>query len=674
MLHFLRRESGSQVRFLRKLQQGASKLLAVSLLCAGLNLPSSAQGPINPNADEVEAQQAVYAQKYVRLRELASKMIEKSPERPGSFYYYGYSLHHSEGDLPRARFYLEKAERVFIEHYGAKPSSTAPWGWLDRILLEMESVQGEMDDYQAQIDSLERLDALFLHQVGRRLPALRAYVAWPLMKLGKETQARKELSSISMYQDEGTRVTYLNSLGALEMETDHPAKCYETFTDLVNSCRRRGWNMTCTYLRNAGEASATVGKFDEAEKYFLDATNYFDPQGYSNPWWDLGTLYLSQARFPEAVTALKNTVKWTAASQPYIAQQSWAADQQLVCEVLLQLGMTKDALVVAENFINQPDRKGGDSVSKDQTEAANLLIYRDALLARQAGAREELCWSKGKQWWSLLAEQHRLGWQAYFAGRRATAMMIEHGRLHSSLRWSLAHGTVTIPNYARPELAKLYGPAVTLAAIEEQNEKKWDGKEFEQPYLASIAAEAQALSGQDRLAVKTIETASRDLPKSEALLKLRLLALKAQIQERQGQTAESYRTYQQIMEQAPSMLRTLDISLPVQIQGSGSMLSDAASMLTDSPRFRDDSKGLKIQLTSSGGSLNAVLLGLDGSVINDAEVKILKDTDQTARDLVAEVHTKFFAPRVDLSQVDINSLDGSTRQADSKALKKMFGF
>ncbi len=674
MLHFLRRESGSQVRFLRKLQQGASKLLAVSLLCAGLNLPSSAQGPINPNADEVEAQQAVYAQKYVRLRELASKMIEKSPERPGSFYYYGYSLHHSEGDLPRARFYLEKAERVFIEHYGAKPSSTAPWGWLDRILLEMESVQGEMDDYQAQIDSLERLDALFLHQVGRRLPALRAYVAWPLMKLGKETQARKELSSISMYQDEGTRVTYLNSLGALEMETDHPAKCYETFTDLVNSCRRRGWNMTCTYLRNAGEASATVGKFDEAEKYFLDATNYFDPQGYSNPWWDLGTLYLSQARFPEAVTALKNTVKWTAASQPYIAQQSWAADQQLVCEVLLQLGMTKDALVVAENFINQPDRKGGDSVSKDQTEAANLLIYRDALLARQAGAREELCWSKGKQWWSLLAEQHRLGWQAYFAGRRATAMMIEHGRLHSSLRWSLAHGTVTIPNYARPELAKLYGPAVTLAAIEEQNEKKWDGKEFEQPYLASIAAEAQALSGQDRLAVKTIETASRDLPKSEALLKLRLLALKAQIQERQGQTAESYRTYQQIMEQAPSMLRTLDISLPVQIQGSGSMLSDAASMLTDSPRFRDDSKGLKIQLTSSGGSLKAVLLGLDGSVINDAEVKLLKDTDQTARDLVAEVHTKFFAPRVDLSQVDINSLDGSTRQADSKALKKMFGF
>lgn len=648
--------------------------VAVALLLVSMNLPSNAQGPIDPNAEEVEAQQAVYAQKYVRLRELAGKMIEKYPDRPGSFYYYGYSLHHSEGDLPRSRFYLEKAEKVFVEHYGKKPSTTAPWGWLDRILLELESVQGEMDDYQAQIDSIERLDGLFLHAVGRRVPALRAYIAWPMMKLGKETQARKELSSISMYQDEGTRVTYLNSLGALEMETDHPAKCYETFTELVNSCKSRGWNMTCTYLRNAGEASATVGKFDEAEKYFLEATNYFDPQGYSNPWWDLGTLYLSQARFPEAVSALKSTVQWTAASQPYIAQQSWAADQQLVCEVLLQLGMTKEALVVAEKFINQPDRKGGDSVSKDQTEAANLLIYREALLARQAGAREELCWSKGKQWWSLLAEQHRLGWEAYFAGRRATAMMIENGRLHSSLRWSLAHGTVTIPNYARPELAKLYGPAVTLAAIEEQNEKKWDGKQFEQPYLASIAAEAQALSAQDGLALKTIETASNDLPKSEALLKLRLLALKARIQERQGQTNESYRTYQQIMEQAPSMLRTLDIALPVQIQGTGAMLGDAASMMIDSPRFREDSKGLKIQLSSNGSMLKAVLLGLDGSVINDAEVKILKDTDQTSRDLVAEVHSKFFAPRIDLSQVDINSLDGSTRQGDSKNLKKMFGF
>lgn len=656
------------MRVLRRLSQAVlAALLTVGAAFAQI-------GPLDCNKDEQEAQTALFQQKFVRLREISHKLLDKYPDRPGPYYFYGYSLHHSEGDLPRARFYLEKAIEVFEKNYGKKPTSSTPWGWYDRTLLELEQVQGEMDDYQAQIDSIEKLDSLFLHMYGRRLPPLRAYIAWPMMKLDREQQARKELNSISMYQDEPTKAAYLNSLGALEMETNHPQACYQTFSELVQTIRRRHWQMTCTSLRNAGEAAATVGKFDEAEKYFLEASDYFDPQGYSNPWWDLGTLYLGQARFPEAISALKKTMAWTAASQPHIAQQSWAADRQLCCEVLLQLGMTEEALQIAEMFVEQPDRKGGDSVAKDQTQAANLLIYREALLARQAGCREQMCWTTGSEWWKLLGQQHNLGWKAYFAGRRATAIMIEHDRLHSSLRWALAHGTVSIPNFSRPELVKLYGPGVVLTAIEEQNNTKWDGKEFEQPYLASLVGEAQALSGQDQAALKTLSEAVDKLPKSEALLKLRLQARIAQIQERQGDSQGAYKSYQLIMDLAPSMLRTLDISLPVQISASSdAMLESCASMLEASPRFHSDNQGLKIQLSSTGSELQARLLGLDGSQISTAQVKVLKDPDQTAKDLAAEVHARFFAPKVDLAQIDIKSLEGSNGQADSKHLKSMFG-
>ncbi|CAN0171265.1 unnamed protein product, partial [Phaeothamnion confervicola] len=493
---------------------------------------------------------------------------------------------------------------------------------------------------------------------------LQAVYAWPLMKLGKEKEAREKLAIAAPFDDEPTRTTYLNSKGALEMETDHPKACYEAFEELVRTVRAKkslGWRMTCTYLRNAGEAAATVGRFDEAERYYLDSTELFDWTSYSNPWWDLATLYLGEGRFPEAISALKKTHEWSNATQPFLAQQSWAANQQLTSEVYLQLGMTEDALRVAEGFIDRPDRKGGDSVSRDQTEAANLLIYREALQARRSGAREEMSWSKGKHWWELLWEQQKMAWQAYHSGQRAAAIMVEHDRLHSSLRWSYAHGTVVIPNYARPELATIYGPGVTLAAIRELEETDWEGKEFEQPYLLSITAEAQALLGNTSQALESIAVCLEKLPRAEVLLKSRLLARQAQLLERSGDTPAAMKAYQKVMEQAPSMLRTLEIALPVKIEGDNdSMLSYASSMTMRSPRFRSDSNGLTIKFASGGDKLTASLIGLDGTVISSADVNVLGDQDQTARDLVAELHAKFFSPHIDMSQLDIKSLDGMT--------------
>lgn len=66
-----------------------------------------------------------------------------------------------------------------------------------------------------------------------------------------------------------------------------------------------------------------------------------------------------------------------------------------------------------------------------------------------------------------------------------------------------------------------------------------------------------------------------------------------------------------------------------------------------------------MSLSEAGGQLEARLLGPDGAVIARTVTPGRGDGVETARALCRSFHEAAFAPRVDLSQTDINSLDGS---------------
>ena len=53
-------------------------------------------------------------------------------------------------------------------------------------------------------------------------------------------------------------VQALNSLGALEMETDHLAKGSQAFQTLLDQVRSNGWKQSVVYLRNAGDPGLTI--------------------------------------------------------------------------------------------------------------------------------------------------------------------------------------------------------------------------------------------------------------------------------------------------------------------------------------------------------------------------------------------------------------------------------
>lgn len=648
-------------------------LVAIGLTLM-LGVAAVAQDLGQLSIDETLALSNIEQKKWVALRELAQKMLEdpKTKDKVSTYFFMGTVLHNGEGDLPRAHWYLDQCIQKFNKEYGNPPGSTAPWGWLQKALLEQGQVSGEMDQYEEQIQNWDKLDALLFNRYGAHLPLIKTFYSWPLMKLGRESEAREKLKEALEEApfDEATVVQALNSLGALEMETDHLAKGSEAFQELLAQVRRRGWKQSVVYLRNAGEASACLLQFDQAEKLFLESTDHFDPISFSNPWWDLSTLYLSQARYAEAASALKKCNQWTHDSEPYLAQQTWAANQQLACELMLQLGMTERAYELASAFVDRPDRKGGDSVQRDQWEAANMIIFREAANARRNSMREEMCWTKGMKWWQLLWKQRDLAWQAYVKGQQAASIIVSHGRILSCLRYTYAPGTVLIPNYARMELPTLLGPGTTLAALDQLEAKNFETLELERPYLNAIRFEAMARAGRIDEALASMDQVLKELPASERLLAVRVQARAAKIYLNRGDMAKALPLLQHVMEDGPGLMRSLEIELPVSYASDGSAVAnEVVDMCRHSPRFSEQEGGFKINVTATQASL----LGPDNSVLRVAELGKPEKNVAPAAQLCAALHERFFAVKIDLSQEDIGSLDGVvTGTVQSKKMQEMF--
>ena len=78
-----------------------------------------------------------------------------------------------------------------------------------------------------------------------------------------------------------------------------------------------------------------------------------------------------------------------------------------------------------------------------------------------------------------------------------------------------------------------------------------------------------------------------------------------------------------------------------------------------SPRFERSQNGLIVQVEGA----EICLFGRTGAAWGCGEVEL--EEDETTRSyeqrIVDAFHTEIFSPRIDLSRIDINSLDGSNR-------------
>jgi hypothetical protein len=145
------------------------------------------------------------------------------------------------------------------------------------------------------------------------------------------------------------------------------------------------------------------------------------------------------------------------------------------------------------------------------------------------------------------------------------------------------------------------------------------------------------------------------------LLQARLMAIAGDAAYERDELARARARYGAAYDRDPGVLRRLGIALPVEVRASGGdVADDIADMLADSPRFTSEDGGLGLQVKADHTSARVCLAGDNAQVLACAEAKAKsnEDADDFARRAAKEALDQLFAPRVDLSQSDINGLDG----------------
>ena len=644
----------------RSIAAPCRRLLGVALLALLAPLEASAQDanayPIAPGEEAVV--DLVEEGRYVKARELAEQVLAGNPQSFVALWAMAEVYEEGEGNLPKARFYSNRAKEVLERRFGKVVPSSGPWRWHARVLRQLIVITRELDRQEEAIKLLEYRNELYS-------PPLAVEYGWPLMKLGRFEEARKKLSEALSSADTDIRVSALNTLGAMEDELDHPEESYRVFTSLVKEVRDKKLDMDVAFLRNAGEAAWGLMKFDEAERLLLEATRHFDPGTYSNPWEDLAILYLGQARFPEALAAVKAMHAWQHACQPAMEQQRWAGTVATTAALFEEVGLTDEALVLIRQALARPDRRAGTSVHADQTEAGHLVLYHHALALEREWLAERRSSSPPLDSLSLWLSSARLLVEQATTRRRAAALIVGHGRIAASLR-ATAPDSIDVPDWIRPELSEILGPGVVSEVAGRLLGRDDATGVRERPYELLVLGESLLARGANDEAARMLAEAATDLPKSEVLLRARCAALQGLLAARAGDRAGAVRHYQDAYATSPGVLRSLSIALPVRVTSSGGRAARlAASWLEGSPRFSraPDGFGLTVNETLTG--LSATLAGPDGGVLRRVNVGKGPDARATARALCEALHRRAFAPEIDLAQTDIASLEGSTLSGDT---------
>lgn len=590
---------------------------------------------------------------FVKAREAAEAILADRPDSFVALHVLAFVEEWGEANLPRAYFLASKARRVLERRWGLDIPADGPWRWHARVLRQLISITRQMDREREALELLALRDRYYD-------PDLTVEYGWPLMKLGRMAEARAKMAEALQSKDPEDRLTALNTWGAIEDEAGNAEESYRIFARLVGEVRASKLRMEVTYLRNLGEAAEELGRFDEAERSYREAVRYFDGETYSNPWEDLASLYMRQGRYPEALAAVREMHAWAHANPPYLDQQSWADRQTITAALLAEAGFVAEGLDLTRHVVHRPDRRGGTSVHRDQSEAGQLLLFWSLARLEQERLAEEASWTPLWQWLDLARRRLALAHESWAAARRAAALTVGKGRLAPSLRFFAPDGIDVLP-WLTPGLVTLVGPGVAEAEASRLLARTDPAGLRERPYLLLVAGESQLARGSLPEARRSLEESLATLPRSEVMLQARASALLGEVARRDGRPAAALERYQQALARHPGILRALGISLPVSIAAAPDAASRmAARWLASSPRFDRRAGGFGLEVGPAGSRHRATLLAPDGTVLAEALVATQADAAATARALCVELHRRAFALPLDLSQTDVTSLQGGT--------------
>ncbi len=590
--------------------------------------------------------------KLVRAREIGERLLGADPSSYAGHCLVGLVQRRAEGNLPRAVFHLKRCLALFEQQHG-EPGPDTPWYW---HLLATDNLIELHQDMGRQVQALAYIDELDRYYEGDH----RAYRGWPLVELGRYDEARAlaaEILASSESSHDRTRAWI--TLCYLEGELLNFQESYEACREALRTDPDVSFDPVT--LTNAAESARGVLRMDESERWLLQATEHFRRGTLSVPWMDLMNMYVDQGRAPEAVGAMREMFAWRARQPPDVDVQNWTYQDLSSAMLLLVAGHPVEASRLTRRALDQPDRVGRNSVDPVQLEAAGMLLDRAANLAAAELRAEEASYSGFWAGWRarLASWGHRL--RAWRSGRRVIALMV-HERVLLTRFAPYPPGFVRVPEWIEPDLVELLGSGVVESALERARALELvDGQHG---YAAVFAAEIEASRTHRERALGLAEASLARLPRFEALLRARVAARAAQVAVEAGELERAAELYDLVFQLDPGAIRRLGLSVPAQLAGGGSPLArETLARLRRSPRLHRAEQGFKVTVEEreEQGAM-ACLLGWNDVVLACASVKPEpgEAPRDAARRLARSFHARAFAPRVDLSQSDLATLDGST--------------
>jgi tetratricopeptide (TPR) repeat protein len=613
--------------------------------------------------DLASARNLIDRGRFVRIREIAEQTLRENKNSVMGNYLMGVAMHRGEANLPLARYYLGRA-RTLVEQAELTGFDANRSELHSNVLFEMLLVAGLTEKHDEQLKIVAEFNELFRIDMGER-------TGWALMKMGRHEEALKLMRHYVQSKDPDVRRGALNTLGSIEMTLGNYEEAFRWFTILKSELTERDRVNIATLVRNRAEVATVLLRFQEAEADTLYATKHFHPSSNSNPWMSLAILYVGQGRLAESLGALRNMHSWDKRSDPTLEQQRWNDGQQATAIILMAAGYNTEALNILRKIRNKPDRRGVTSGNAEQAEIGLLYLYREALQLQREQIREEMSWNTISEWALAVWERLKIERELWEANSRLNSLLVPQSRLNWILRPYAPDSPIV--EWMRPGLHIPVGDG--LAEVELQKLLARTGKNSarEKPYLQAALGETLVSQGAYAKGLTALTAARNALPQEEVMLRTRAEVLIGYANERLGQSDASVTAYRNALERNPGLFRTLDLTVPVTFSPDGSEAAkQTVAFLEKSPRFHRG-RGFNLSVFTAGNRIAARLSGRDGTVFMQASVVQLPDTKLTARMLAKEIHRKAFAAKVDLSQADINSLDGSTTAGDAMQLKEMFG-
>jgi len=627
----------------------------------GFGAPASKDPMLNGSAEEREAIASLEAKKPIRARELAEKILATNPDSFLASWVLAQVFHVEEGRHPRARYLVERVRTMLEGKYGLRPGDEAAIWWHKRILESLSEILGEMEDREGQLAALDAYDVLYQ-------PKLTRNRVWPLMKLGRYQEATAAAKSLLGREDLVERISGYNGLMAVEDERLDRLASYEWGKQGIEAAQQR----SCILFHNTAQSALTLFRFAEAEELARKAIRADFNDCPSSSYYHLANIYLNEGEFNKSISAFKKLMR--SRIEPRYRPMFDKDNKSVLVEILLALGKTSEALKLVQDVFEHPDRPGMTSVSLDDIRFASGVQF---WLGLEQSKREHEEQASARGFWA-----------AFPLDQEAR----EHGLKQWEVQRTLLHlapvDDILVTNFrpflrgVRPWtagwLGKIVGVGLARAALEE-------ARVLDEPqlgaaghgYFQAVLGELHYHAGEWEEAIAVGENALTLLQPENLLLRMRTQAYLAAALAALGQQSSprAVALLGEVLQHYPTVVRQLDMRVPVTItHDRDPFATEVAELLLDSPRL-DVGEGtapFRVHVAGTRKKLTMCLTMSDGFRLGCGE-KIFDrpGADESDAALAADAfHAQAFAPMIELTSSDINSLDGSTVRANADEVLK----